>query len=85
MKDRINAASANLDNSKSPFRKGEFTVDSAVSLINFVDIWLSTFKKNTVKASSYNRLLISKNALEKYDICRKPIGEIDFFDIQGTA
>ena len=73
----------NLDKQRSPLRKGEFNVDSTISLIDFVNVWLNTFKKNTVKPASYARLLVSKNALEGYDICRKAIGDIDFFDIQG--
>ena len=74
---------ANLGNLRSPLQKGEIFVDSTVSLLEFVDVWLNTFKKNTVKPASYNRLLVSKKALEKYDICRKAISDIDFFDIQS--
>lgn len=58
-------------------------MDATITLNDFVDIWLRTFKKNTVKTASYERLVVSKHMLESYDICRKPIGEIDFFDIQG--
>ena len=72
-----------LDNFRSPLLKGEWNVDATVKLINFVDIWLTTFKKNTVKAASYARLEVSRNALKDYDICRKAIGEIDFFDLQN--
>ena len=72
-----------LGNLRSPLLKGEWNVDSTISLIDFVDIWLTTFKKNTVKMASYSRLQVSKKALEQYDICRKAIGEIDFFDIQS--
>lgn len=74
---------ANLDNLRSPLLKGELNVDATITLNEFVDIWLKTFKKNTVKMASYERLIVSKHMLESYDICRKPIGEIDFFDIQG--
>lgn len=79
----VENTSANLDNLRSPLLKGEINVDSTVSLIEFVNIWLNTFKKNTVKPASYARLLVSKKALEEYDISRKAIGEIDFFDVQG--
>lgn len=72
-----------LDKRSSPLQKGEFVVDSTISLIDFVDVWLNTFKKNTVKPATYSRLLVSKKALESYDICKKAIGDIDFFDIQG--
>lgn len=73
----------NLDNLRSPLLEGEFDVDATITLNEFVDIWLKTFKKNTVKPASYERLAVSKHALEAYDICRKAIGEISFFDIQG--
>lgn len=72
-----------LENLRSPLQKGEINVDSTISLIDFVDIWLKTFKKNSIKPASYNRLVTSKRALESYDICRKSIGDIDFFDIQN--
>ena len=75
--------SVHLDNFRSPLLKGDSKVDATVSLIDFVDVWLTTFKKNTVKTASYDRLLTSKRALEQYDICRKAIGEIDFFDLQS--
>ena len=61
---------ANLGNLRSPLLKGELNVDATITLINFVDIWLTTFKKNTVKLASYNRLITSKRALEDYDISR---------------
>ena len=74
---------SHLDNSESPFTKEDFNMDSTISLLDFVDVWLKMFKKNTVKTASYERLTVSRHNLEAYDICRKPIGEIDFFDIQG--
>lgn len=73
----------NLDNLRSPLLEGEFDVDATITLNEFIDIWLKTFKKNTVKPASYERLAVSKHTLEAYDICRKAIGEISFFDIQG--
>lgn len=74
---------ANLGNLRSSLQKGELNVDANVSLLEFVELWLKTFKKNKLKAASYNRLLISKKALEAYDISKKQIGDIDFFDIQN--
>ncbi len=52
------------------------------SLMEFINIWLETFKKNTVKAASYTRLECSRNALKDYPIATMPIGRIIFFDIQ---
>lgn len=72
-----------LGNLRSPLLKGELNVDATITLNDFVDIWLTTFKKNTVKLASYNRLICSKRALENYPISRMAIGEIDFFSIQS--
>lgn len=76
-------SSVYLGNLRSPLQKGEFNVDATVTLSNFVDIWLTTFKKNTVKPASYERLVCSRKALDDYDISKKQIGQIDFFDIQS--
>ena len=53
-----------------------------LSLLEFVNIWLDLFKKNSIKSASYNRLLTSRDALIKYDIAKKNICDITFFDIQ---
>ena len=74
---------ANLGNLRSPLLKGELNVDATVTLIDFVDIWLTTLKKNTVKLASYNRLETSRRALADYAISKMAIGEIDFFSIQS--
>jgi integrase len=57
-------------------------MNSDMKLLRFVDIWLEVFKKNAVKSGTFGRLITSRNALERYDIAQKTIGEIDFFDIQ---
>jgi integrase len=61
---------------------GNIEMNSEMNLLRFVDIWLEVFKKNSIKAGTYGRLITSRNALEKYEISNKAIGEIDFFDIQ---
>ena len=71
-----------LDNCGSPLKEGEIKMDDTIVLLEFVDVWLETFKKNTVKAASYERLKVSRKSLEQYEIAKKPIGEITFFDIQ---
>ena len=74
---------ANLDNlTKSPLTREEINMDDTIKLIDFVDIWLNTFKKNTVKAASFSRLECSRNVLRRYSIAQKEIGQIDFFDLQ---
>ena len=70
------------DNCGFPLQEGEFNMDDTITLLEFVDTWLETFKKNTVKAASYERLLVSKEALKKFSIAEKQIREITFFDIQ---
>ena len=57
-------------------------MDESTILLDFIDVWLDTFKRNTVKAASYERLKVSRAALASYEIARKPIGQITFFDIQ---
>ena len=57
-------------------------MNDSMPLTRFIDIWLELFKKNSVKQASYERLLMSKKTLEKYEISEKTIGEISFFDIQ---
>ena len=72
--------SANLDNSI----EGKFknVMNEQTLLYDFVGSWLELFKKNSIKPASYSRLLISRKALKEYDISKKPIGSIDFFDLQ---
>lgn len=57
-------------------------MNDQLSLLEFVDIWLDLFKKNSIKSSSFERLLVSRDTMEKYDIASKKLGEISFFDIQ---
>ena len=70
------------DNCGFPLQEGEFKVDKTTTLLEFVDTWLETFKKNTVKAASFERLMVSRKALERFSIAGKLLGEITFFDIQ---
>lgn len=70
------------DNCGSPLQEGDIRMDETTTLLEFVDTWLETFKKNTVKAASYARLLVSRNALQKFAIAARPISEITFFDVQ---
>ena len=51
-------------------------------LLDFIDAWLETFKKNSVKAATYNRLLTSRKTLSKYPIAEKKLCDISFFDVQ---
>lgn len=57
-------------------------MNDKIGLLQFIDIWMDLFKKNSVKQASYGRLLQSKKTLEKYAISKKSIGEISFFDVQ---
>ena len=73
---------AHLDNYRSPLTKGETKMDENSTVMEFIEVWLETFKKNSVKVSSYGRLETSKNTLAGYEIAKKKIGEVNFFDIQ---
>lgn len=73
---------AHLDNYRSPRTEGELKMDDKVTVMEFVKIWLETFKKNSVKTASFERLETSKKTLANYEIASKKIGELSFFDIQ---
>lgn len=62
-------------------RKGE-PVYSLYPLTAYIDDWLNTYKKDAVKQSTYDRLLTSRIALEKYPIAAMPIGAITAKHIQ---
>lgn len=57
-------------------------MNNELSLLDFIDMWLEVFKKNSIKIASFTRLITSKNALKNYEISRKRICDISFFDIQ---
>ena len=71
-----------LDNYRSPLTEGETKMDENAIVMEFIEMWLETFKKNSVKTASYDRLETSKKALANYEIAGKRIGEVNFFDIQ---
>ena len=70
----------NLDNCIGVRLKEQ--MNDRILLLDFIDVWMDVFKKNSVKQASYERLCISRKALEGYDIASMRIGEISFFDIQ---
>ncbi|MBR3494798.1 MAG: site-specific integrase [Clostridia bacterium] len=73
----------NLDNSTGSFlMKGNDIMNAATPLKDYVKIWMTTFKSNSIKSASYDRLQTSLTALEKYEISNQPIQDITFFDIQ---
>lgn len=71
-----------LDNYRSPLTEGEIKMDDKATVMEFIELWLETFKKNTVKAATLERLQTSKKTLAGYEIAGKKIGELNFFDIQ---
>lgn len=71
----------NLENRIGDCPRGK-EMNEDMNLLDFIDEWLELFKKNSVKEASYSRLLMSRKTLAKYDISKKNIGEISFFDIQ---
>ena len=77
---------SNLGNCRFPsiekIMEGTMKLDGSVILSDFIDTWLEIFKKNSVKSATYDRLIVSKKASEKYKIMRKNIERITFFDLQ---
>lgn len=71
-----------LDNYRSPRTEGENKMDDNMTVMEFIEMWLDTFKKNSVKTSSFGRLESSKTTLTRYEIAGKKISEVNFFDIQ---
>ena len=57
-------------------------MNNQLTLLEFIDVWLELFKKNSIKIASYSRLEASRKTLESYEISRKRICDISFFDIQ---
>lgn len=71
----------NLDNGTGDCPEN-IEMNDQMTLLAFVDIWLQLFKKNSVKISSYERLIGSRNAMAEYEIAGKKMCDISFFDIQ---
>ena len=65
-----------LDNYRSPQTEGEKKMDDNMTVMEFIEVWLETFKKNSVKTASFERLVTSKRALANYEIAEKKIGGI---------
>ena len=82
LKNYNTVGSMNLENCYNLASLGEYGVNPLMSLSDFISIWLVVFKQNSIKASSYDRLITSKTALEKYTIASMAIGSITFFDVQ---
>ena len=51
-------------------------------LIEAINEWLEVFKQNSVKTLTYDRLLIARNLMTRYDICEIPVDEMTCSDIQ---
>ena len=73
----------NLDNCTGDYPE-DIEMNDQMKLLDFVDIWLQLFKKNSVKTSSYDRLVVSRNMMAKYDLAEKKLCEISFFDIHNS-
>ena len=71
----------NLDNGIEDELKNR-VMNNQLTLLEFIDVWLELFKKNSIKIASYARLITSKNTLKNYEISKMRICDISFFDIQ---
>ena len=73
----------NLDNSMSMRDvKGNDIMNATMSLKDYIRAWLETFKLNSIKSASYDRLITSLAALDGFAIASMPIKDISYFDIQ---
>lgn len=57
-------------------------MNSQLTLTEFIDVWLELFKKNSIKAASFARLITAQEALKNYEISSLKVCDISFFDIQ---
>ena len=53
-------------------------MNQSVSLANYIDEWMTTYKAYSVRQSTFDRPLISIKALGGYTIASMPIGEITY-------
>jgi len=74
----------NLDNSIPGISQKEVmrVLNAHMTLLTYIDAWMNTFKKRTLKPSSYSRLATSAKALSDYPIAQRQVGDISFFDVQ---
>lgn len=60
----------------------EYDMTDQMTLLQFIDIWLETFKKNSVKTATFGRLQCCRKSLAKYPIANMKLCDISFFDVQ---
>lgn len=75
------SSSQNLDNGIEDEPEKRLMNDK-LTMVEFINEWLELFKKNTIKPSTYRRLLGARDALQKYSLATKKVGEISYFDLQ---
>ncbi len=75
--------SQNLDNSiRDPAGIGKEYPMIHKTLEEYIGLWLRNYKSKSVKASTYDRLLVSYEAVKRFPNAKMEIGEITGFDIQ---
>lgn len=52
------------------------------NLADCIRMWMVDYKKNNLKATSYNRMVVSRKLLERYPIARMNVGDVQLDDIQ---
>ena len=72
----------NLDNYIRSRENGGVKMNSTMTLCEYIDSWLRTFKLNDVKPSTYSRLESSFKALKQHWIVTMSIDQITAFEIQ---
>ena len=78
--DSVNVA--NLDNKIPQGSKGGAIMDHDINLYTYISLWLELFKKNEVKAGTYDRLVQSNKSLGRYPIGQEKVCDISALDIQ---
>lgn len=57
-------------------------MNGSMTFLEFLDLWLEVFKKNSIKPASYQRLQSTRIILEKYPIATMALKDISFMDVQ---
>lgn len=77
---------ANLENCNIPqcsdSTKGGAIMDNNIELYQYISLWLELFKKNEVKAGTFDRLVQSNESLGKYPIRTVKVKDVSELDIQ---
>ena len=63
-------------------KENYISMKPTMTLVEYIMVWLSVFKKNAVRPSSFDRMLTSVSTLKNFAIASMVISDISYFDIQ---